>query len=255
MPLARGALALAVVLGALAWTGTASAARCTQTANGWSCTHQKRFNGYWCNGFPWTRAVRWQVPEGTPPSGGWPVAFYYAGTQLTDTSSAFKRNTGDPFGVEYEPQIIRELLDNPAGTGRKYAVIVADPPATSGAFQFWHTNVVFPYSLSCDYDFFPDFFGEIKNGSYGPASQYNMTKRYGYVVSSGGYNTSPTLPSNHPPTKFWHGDDGAHRRPPDHRGHARRHRHQGLVRPVLSATPPARTRRSAGGGSATSTSP
>jgi poly(3-hydroxyoctanoate) depolymerase len=241
----RWILAVAFLLftGLTGYAPPAAADRCTQGANGWSCTHQKRYNYYWCNGYYIPRPVRWQVPEGTPPAGGWPVAFYYAGTQLTDTSSAFQRNYGDPFGVEYEPQIIHELLDDPHGTGKKYAVFVADPPASSGWLQYWHTNSVYPYSASCDYDFFPDFFGEIKNGSYGAASQYNMSKRYAYGISSGGFNSSrmavtfnsgsgnantwkalgivaasyatcsyacgsiPTLPANHPPTKFWHGQN------------------------------------------------
>jgi poly(3-hydroxyoctanoate) depolymerase len=219
----------------------AQAARCSADAQGnWSCAHQKRYNYYFCNGISVPRAVRWQVPEGTPPNGGWPVAFYFAGTQLTDTSHAFSRRIGAPFGMELEPRIIHELLDDPYGSGRKYAVFVADPPASGGFVQFWHTNSVVPYSLSCDYDFFPDFFAEIKGGSYGAASQYNMNRRYGYGISSGGYNSSrmavtfnsggnanvwkalgivsasyatcagplcsvPALPSNHPPTKFWHG--------------------------------------------------
>ncbi|HUQ40294.1 MAG TPA: hypothetical protein VM030_09075 [Acidimicrobiales bacterium] len=219
--------------------------RCTSSASGWSCTHNKRYNYYWCGGYYIPRTVRWQVPDGTPPAGGWPVAFYFAGTQPTDTSSAFSRNYGEAYGVEYEPQILHELLDDPSGTGKRYAVLVADPPATGGWVQAWHTNTVFPYSASCDNQFFPDFFGEIKSGSYGPASQYNMNRRYAYGISSGGFNSSrmavtfnsgtgnantwkalgivaasyatcaytcssvPTLPTNHPPTKFWHGtNDG-----------------------------------------------
>lgn len=220
----------------------ALADRCSEDAEGnWSCSHNKRINYYWCNGSFVGRPVRWQVPEGTAPSGGWPVAFYYAGTQLTDSAHAFARNVDDTRGKIYEPQMIHELLDDPNNTGRKYAVMVADPPASSGWLQYWHTNTVYPYSASCDYDFFPDFFGEIKAGKYGGASQYNMNRRYGYGISSGGYNSSrmavtfnsgssngdtwkalgivaasyancsgsscyvPTLPDNHPPTKFWHG--------------------------------------------------
>lgn len=220
----------------------ALADRCSEDAEGnWSCSHNKRINYYWCNGYFVGRPVRWQVPEGTAPSGGWPVAFYYAGTQLTDSAHAFARNVDDTRGKIYEPQMIHELLDDPNNTGRKYAVMVADPPASSGWLQYWHTNTVYPYSASCDYDFFPDFFGEIKSGKYGSASQYNMNRRYAYGISSGGYNTSrmavtfnsgssngdiwkalgivaasyancggsscyvPSLPSNHPPTKFWHG--------------------------------------------------
>ena len=236
-------LGLALLGGtAVAIPETAEAARCTQNANGWSCTHTKRYNYYWCGGYYIPRAVRWQVPEGTPPAGGWPVAFYFAGTQPSDYNHAFDRDYGETFGLEYEPQIIRELLDAPNG-GTKYAVIVADPPATSGSWQYWHTNVVNPYSASCDAQFFPDFFGEIKSGSYGAASQYDMNKRYAYGISSGGFNSSrmavtynsgtgnantwkalgivaasyatcsyscgtiPTLPTNHPPTKFWHGQN------------------------------------------------
>ena len=239
-----GTIALTVaLLGGVAVPEVAQAARCTQNANGWSCTHNHRYNYYWCGGYYIPRAVRWQVPEGTPPAGGWPVAFYYAGTQPADYNHAFDRDYGEAFGLEYEPQIIRELLDDPYLTGKKYAVIVADPPATSGSWQYWHTNVVNPYSYSCDSVFFPDFFGEIKSGSYGAASQYNMNKRYAYGISSGGFNSSrmavtfnsgsgnantwkalgivaasyatcsyscgsiPALPANHPPTKFWHGQN------------------------------------------------
>lgn len=231
-------LSLATIsLGATLLPQAAEAARCSQNANGWSCTHQKRYNYYWCGGYYIPRTVRWQVPEGTPPAGGWPVAFYYAGTQPTDFKHAFARDYGEAFGVEYEPQIIRELLDDPYNTGKKYAVFVADPPASSGSWQYWHTNVVYPYSASCDAQFFPDFFGEISGGSYGTAAQYNLNRRYAYGISSGGYNTSrmavtyngssvwkalgivaasyatcggascsvPALPANHPPTKFWHG--------------------------------------------------
>lgn len=221
----------------------ATADRCSVDAQGnWSCSHNKRYNWYWCGWSYVPRAVRWQVPEGTPPAGGWPVVFYYAGTQPTDTEHAFERETGEPFGLEYEPQIIHELLDDPYATGKKYAVFVADPPASGGWLQYWHTNVVYPYSASCDSRFFPDFFAEIKSGNYGPALQYDMNRRFAYGISSGGYNSSrmavtfnsgsgnantwkalgissasyaacsyycsvPGLPTNHPPTKFWHGQN------------------------------------------------
>lgn len=235
-------VSMMLTLGAAGLTapGVANAARCSADGGGnWSCAHKKRYNYYFCNGVLTPRAVRWQVPEGAPPAGGWPVAFYFAGTQLSDLSHAFDRNVGDSFGMEYEPRIIHELLDDPYGTGKKYAVFVADPPASGVFVQFWHTNAVVPYSISCDYDFLPDFFNEIKSGSYGSASQYNMSRRYAYGISSGGYNSSrmavtynsgnvwkalgilaasyatcagpvcsvPSLPSNHPPTKFWHGQN------------------------------------------------
>lgn len=234
----RTFFAVALMAAAASLAAPAQAARCGVDGGGnASCSYNKRFNGYWCNGYYVNRPVRWQVPEGTPPSGGWPVAFYYAGTQATDTDNAFIHRMSQPFGQGNVPHIIRELLDAPSG-GRKYAVIVADPPASSGSYQYWHTNVINPYSASCDADFFPDFFGEIAGGSYGAASQYNLNKRYAFGLSSGGFNTSrmavtyngsnvwkalgivsasyatcsyscsvPTLPANHPPTKFWHGQN------------------------------------------------
>lgn len=246
---ALGAAALNLALYAALPTGLllapaeAQAARCAVDGGGnWSCSYQHRYNWYWCGGYYVPRAVRWQVPEGTPPAGGWPVAFYYAGTQPTDTKHAFVRDHDEAFGLGYEPQIIRELLDDPTNSGKKYAVIVPDPPASGGWVQAWHTNLVNPYSASCDAQFFPDFFGEIKSGNYGPASQWNMNRRYAYGISSGGFNSSrmavtynsgtgnantwkalgihaasyatcsyscsvPTLPANHPPTKFWHGQN------------------------------------------------
>jgi hypothetical protein len=215
----------------------AEAARCSADGSGnWTCAKQERDNWYWCGLVYYPRHVRWQVPEGTAPSGGWPTAFYYQGTTPTGTDS-FKALTTDSYGMIYLPQTIHEMLDNPAGTGRKYAVFAPEPPASGVFLQFWHTNSVVPYSASCDYSFLPDFFGEISGGSYGSASQYNMNQRYAYGISSGGYNTSrmavtfngsnvwkalavisasyatcsgsicsvPTLPSNHPPTKFYHG--------------------------------------------------
>lgn len=236
-------IAVLALLGGFAMSGPVLADRCSADANGnWSCSYNKRYNGYWCNGYYVYRPVRWQVPEGTPPAGGWPVAFYYAGTQPTDFKHAFSREMSEPYGLGYEPRIIHELLDDPFASGKKYAVIVADPPASGGFVQYWHTNSVYPYSASCDYDFFPDFFDEIKSGNYGAASQYNMNRRYAYGISSGGFNSSrmavtfnsgtgnantwkalgivaasyatcssscsvPTLPANHPPTKFWHGQN------------------------------------------------
>ncbi|CAN5398528.1 hypothetical protein BH11PSE11_BH11PSE11_14310 [soil metagenome] len=218
----------------------AEAARCSADSVGnWNCARQERNNGYWCGIVPWSRKVRWQVPEGTAPAGGWRTAFYYQGTTPTGTNS-FSGPIVSPlnvFGMWYLPQTFHELLDDPTGTGKKYAVFAPEPPNSTVLVQFWHTNVVVPYAASCDYSFLNDFFAEIKNGSYGSASQYDMNRRYAYGISSGGYNSSrmavtfngssvwkalgiisasyatcsgplcvvPPVPSNHPPTKFWHG--------------------------------------------------
>jgi hypothetical protein len=226
----------AVGMTSLAVMPEAHAARCGVSSSSASCTHQARSNWYWCGAVYYPRHVRWQVPEGTAPAGGWNTAFYYNGTTPTGTNP-FSASSGSSFGMYYLPQSFREMLDNPSGAGRKYAVMAPEPPNSTVLLQFWHTNSVIPYTASCDYSFFNDFFGEIKNGSYGPATQYNMNRRFAFGISSGGYNSSrmavtyngasvwkalgivsasyatcaggicgvPYLPSNHPPTKFWHG--------------------------------------------------
>jgi len=229
-------LSLFVIAGSLIHIPKAEAARCS--ADGSNCTYKERTNWYWCGLVYTPRTVRYQVPEGTAPSGGWRTAFFYHGTSPTSINPYITYPLLlNAFGADNSPKIFRELLDNPAGTGHKYATFAPNPPATAVVGQFWHTNVVFPYSASCDNSFFNDFFAEIKNGSYGSSSQYNLSKRYAYGISSGGYNASrmavtfngssvwkalgivsasyatcagplcsvPTLPSNHPPTKFWHG--------------------------------------------------
>ncbi|MDX1506118.1 MAG: hypothetical protein R3221_10405 [Spongiibacter sp.] len=233
---------LTVLLVYLFAPGIAVADRCADKGQGdWACSHNSKVHYYWCNGYLVGRAVRWQIPEGTPPPGGWPVAFYYAGTQYNTSSHAFARDADEVLGLVYETRMIHELLDDPMASGKQYAVFVPDPPATSGYMQYWHTNVVYPYSASCDYDFFNDFFDDIENNQYGSSSLYNMDQRYAYGLSSGGYNTSRmavtfnsgsmadvwqslaviaasyatcagwqctvpnALPANHPPTKFWHG--------------------------------------------------
>ena len=225
-----------VIVASMLHIPKAEAARCS--ADGSNCSYQERNNWSWCGLLYTPRPVRWQVPEGTPPAGGWRTAFFYNGTTPTDLDPFTKHPLLlNAFGMDTSPKIFQELLDNPAGTGQKYATFAPNPPASAVVTQFWHTNVVFPYAASCDYSFFNDFFNEIKSGSYGPSSQYNLNQRYAYGISSGGYNTSrmavtfngssvwkalaiisasyatcagplcsvPSLPSNHPPTKFYHG--------------------------------------------------
>jgi hypothetical protein len=239
-------LAAFAFVGSVAHIDKAEAARCGADGSGnWSCTYSERNesfranNGFGsCINISVTRHVRWQVPEGTPPTGGWPVVFYYQGTvAVTDPLvNPFVAQTTSNYGMNYLPQIFHELLDDPNNTGKKYAVIAPEAPTVYG-FEFWDTNSVNPYSSSGDYCFIPDLFSEISGGSYGSASQYNMNRRFAFGISSGGYNSSrmavtfngsslfkalgvvsasyascsgsvcsvPTLPSNHPPTKFWHG--------------------------------------------------
>lgn len=240
------ACAALVVTASIAHIPKAEAARCSADGSGnWNCSFQERNasfnanNGFGtCSGAATTRHVRWQVPEGLPPVGGWDTAFFYNGTVSASSSTVnpFVAKTTDSYGAIYMPQILHELLDDPHGTGKKYAVIAAEAPNNFGT-EYWDTNGVKTYSTTRDFCFLPDLFSEVAGGSYGAASQYNMNRRFAFGISSGGYNTSrmavtfnsqsawkalavvsasyatcsgpfcsvPALPANHPPTKFWHG--------------------------------------------------
>jgi hypothetical protein len=190
---ARGAVAAAAAA-ILSFTSTpAFADRCSSDAQGsWSCAHSTRTHSFKQGNKNKSRTVRWQVPEGTPPAGGWPVAFFFIGWTPSGTNP-FTLNQSASGGGGLLPQIFHELLDDPNGTGIKYAVIAAEPPFHLLLGRFWNTNEAAyanNYAASEDYALFPDLFGEIKTGSYGAASQYNMNKRFAVGHSSGGYNTS-----------------------------------------------------------------
>jgi poly(3-hydroxybutyrate) depolymerase len=198
----------------------AQASRCKTT--GWfiqttSCTyHESRLQsrpGIY-------RDVRWQVPEGTPPAGGWPVVIMYQGSFFP---IQFKRSELVPFGGYYEVKVIEKLLNN------GYAVIAPD----AGIDLFWETNLPVIYELTADYLYINNLFDAIENGAFG---NVNPNKKFATGISSGGYNTSrmavtwPTefralavqsgsyatcsgpicfvpgsLAANHPPTYFLHG--------------------------------------------------
>ncbi len=245
------AAAACVAITALATT-PALADRCAPNAQGnWTCTNSERTHSFVHFGSNKTRTVFWQVPEGTAPAGGWPVVFFYAGWDPRTILGLIAPPPLNPFKLAASansnsglvPQIFHELLDDPQGTGKKYAVIAATPQFRLLFGRYWDTNDPFNsnYSTQQDFAFFPDLFAEIKTGSYGLASQFNMSKRYAFGFSSGGYNTSrmavtfnqsagdlntwktlailsasyatcagstcsvPGLPANHPSVKFWHG--------------------------------------------------
>ena len=172
-----------------------------------------------------SREVKYQVPLGDAPAGGWPVAIIYQGTLFP---VEFSRKTTDPFGGYYEVNTIKELLDN------GYAVI-----APRAAVELaWLTNAASVisdnlYHTTTDYTFLNNVFQAIRNGDFGAI---NPDRKYATGISSGGYNTSRMavsfpgefkalvvhsgsyaeclgpvcavpliLPENHPPTFFIHG--------------------------------------------------
>lgn len=234
----------AVLLGCLAST-SALADRCSANAQGrWTCTYQEikhtfaSNSGGTCKGATKSRVVRWQVPEGQAPAGGWPVVFYYNGTVFfNSTATKPFTSTSTAFGANFAETGLHELLDDPRGSGRRYAVIA---PEAAGAplIQAWDTNSTADYATRDDACFLPDLFASVAQGKYGDPSLYNMGRRYALGISSGGYNTSrmavsfnqdsgwkalaivsgsyatclgpwcsvpKVLPANHPPTKFYHG--------------------------------------------------
>lgn len=163
--------------------------RCAGEGGELSCSYQEVNFGYTCQHIPFSRKVRWQIPVGTAPEGGWPVSFYFEGTVKHD-SNPFQDKTN-------ELPIFQELLDDPANTGTRYAVFAAHPPLSpvyspphGGFLRFWNTNVVPNYASSCDYDFLSQLFAAIKNGEFGSSPNFNMERRFAWGHSSGGYNTS-----------------------------------------------------------------
>jgi pimeloyl-ACP methyl ester carboxylesterase len=230
-------LVLGALFGALS-APPAEASRCTAVADGtWACTHQAQTLTFrsagWlgCSGAKAGREVRWQVPEGTSPADGWPVVFFFQGTVPANDPGA-KPFTIDSkaFGGQYLHAVFHELLDDPKGTGRRYAVVAPEASAKLG-MRFWDTNQGGNYSQKDDACFFPALFQALPAG-------LNLSQRYAFGISSGGYNSSrmavsfnagsdwralavvsasyatcagpvcsvpSLLPANHPPTRFFHG--------------------------------------------------
>lgn len=171
------------------------------------------------------RKVIYQLPLGTPPTGGWPVVVIYQGSFFPLNN--FTYYTNYPFGGFYEGKLVQTLLDN------GYAVIAPSAPAD----LFWHTNIPGMsgnlYEQTTDFTFLGNLFSAIDNGDFGPV---NGQRKYATGISSGGYNSSrmavsfpgefralaiqsgsyascsgplcsvpDELPADHPPTYFLHG--------------------------------------------------
>lgn len=222
--LKRITLLLPLLVGSFFFAGTneLDAARC-QTTGFLLKTTACSYSSTLIEALPGTfRNVKYQVPEGTPPAGGWPVVVVYQGSFFP---VEFTRTEGTPFGGYYELQVIERMLNN------GFAVIAPD----AAADLFWETNLPgfsIAYELSGDYRYLTNLFAAIRKGTFGPI---NPNKKFATGVSSGGYNTSrmavsfpgefkalaiqsgsyatcggplcivPTLPANHPPTYFLHG--------------------------------------------------
>ncbi|MEX1034246.1 MAG: hypothetical protein WDZ30_12855 [Cellvibrionaceae bacterium] len=200
--------------------------RCTITPGGWF-TQERIDCSYREMRLPSSsvteRQIKWQLPLGTPPPGGWPVALMYQGALF---EVEFSRHKNAAFGSYWEARTIKALLD--AG----YAVIAP----RAAAELAWLTNSAGPatvYNITTDYTFLNNVFTAIELGMFGPL---NADRKYATGISSGGYNTSRmavtwagefkalvihsasyatclgpvcvvpfNLPNDHPPTRFIHG--------------------------------------------------
>jgi poly(3-hydroxyoctanoate) depolymerase len=168
------------------------------------------------------RDVVYALPTGRTPKGGWPVVVFYQGSFF---KSSFDWPEGSPFGGFYESETLKALVK------ARFAVVI--PRAALGLA--WMTNAGLPYDFSSDHQFLKNVFAAIADGSFGPI---NSHKKFAAGMSSGGYNTSrmaisfpgeflglaihsasyatclgpihcrvpKTLPVDHPPTLFLHGE-------------------------------------------------
>lgn len=175
-----------------------------------------------------TRAVHYELPPGTPPSGGWPAVILFQGS-FFDADKMWDATPTDPFGAWYQTETIGRLLD--AG----YAVLT--PEALFDGATFWTTNVppfVFAWTTSPDHELMLALFEAIDDGTFGGLDGGRV---YAGGISSGGYMSSrmaeaypgrfralvvhsaswctcggglcvvpQQLPADHPPTLFLHGE-------------------------------------------------
>lgn len=150
--------------------------RCTADAVVLSCP----FNSATLQAGSTWRNVLWQVPNGTAPAGGWPVAIMFQGTGATPALT-WTASPLEPFGAYAQTQVVQRLLDN------GFAVLT---PATHlGGLTFWDTNnpLVGDYYSSNDHTFMLSIFAAIDAGTFGPLDGQRL---FATGISSGGYMTS-----------------------------------------------------------------
>lgn len=122
------------------------------------------------------RPVKFQVPKGVAPPGGWPAVVLFQG-------SFFPVKFGRPseqYGLENEARLIELLLQE------GFAVIA--PRAIVGLG--WQTNVLpfsFLYKLTSDYLMMKRLLAAGENGEFGAI---DMTNLFATGISSGGYQSS-----------------------------------------------------------------
>lgn len=174
------------------------------------------------------REVHWQVPTGDAPDAGWPAVLLFQGSTQT-AALAWEADDGTPFGGLHQARLVTALLE------QGFAVLT--PEAAWDGLTWWQTNT-WPCSFAwegCADDLLMEgILAGITDGTFGALDRSRL---YATGISSGGYMTSRmalsypgefralaiqsaswatcagvlcslpgTLPADHPPTLFLHGD-------------------------------------------------
>ena len=197
--------------------------RCEQSSTEITCDHKTAELDI---GFR-TREVHYQTPLGQPPEGGWPVVFFFQGS-LFSSEGAWTANEDTPYGGFTQAKVLGALLD------KGFAVLA--PETRINGSTYWDTNILpynYNWSLAPDHDLMLALFEGIESGDFG---DLNGSSLFATGISSGGYMTSrmavsypgrfgalaimagsyatcagvncfvPSLPEDHPPTLFLHGE-------------------------------------------------
>lgn len=204
--------------------------RCHEQKGALDCSHQTEtlLTGY-TDLAP--RDIHWQLPPGSQPADGWPVAILFQGA-FSSAQLNWEARPGNAYGGYHQVRTIEKLLQS------GFAVLT--PEALVEGSTYWQTNVP-PYTTawqtSADHQMMLDIFTAIEDGTFGPL---NPDQMYAAGFSSGGYMTSrmavayperfealainsgsfawcsssacvvpDDLPANHPPTLFLHGAQDA----------------------------------------------
>lgn len=197
--------------------------RCVQTPTEITCDHKTAELDI---GFR-TREVHYQTPLGQPPEGGWPVVFFFQGS-LFSSEGAWTADEDTPYGGFVQAKVLGALLDH------GFAVLA--PETRVNGSTYWDTNILpynYNWALAPDHDLMLELFEGIDSGAFG---ELDGSSLFATGISSGGYMTSrmavsypgrfkalaimagsyatcagvncfvPSLPEEHPPTLFLHGE-------------------------------------------------
>ncbi len=208
--------------------GTSVTAPCTLDGDRLTCEYIA-FDVEVRDPVPLRRVVHVGLPKGTPPARGWPTVFLFQGSLFSARLSWTARRS-DPLGAFAQAQTVESLLA--AG----FAVLT--PEVRLFGVTYWDTNVpqwALFWSCSPDHHFMLELLQGVEAGTFGPLDGERL---YAGGISSGGYMTSrmalsypgrfralavvagswatcagplcvlpETLPADHPPTLFLHGEE------------------------------------------------